>query len=371
MDIQASDSQHKNIKVDRKIIHVDMDAFYVSVEIRDNPSLKDQPVAVGGNRLCRGVLSTCNYLAREFGVRSAMPTSVALRKCPNLVIVPSRMHVYKEVSRKLRDIFERYTHIIEPLSLDEAYLDVSQCRLFKGSATLIAEDIRQTIHQELGLTASAGVAPLKFLAKVASDFNKPNGQFVIIPSDVHSFIADLPLQKISGVGKVTFDKLSSFNLKYGRDIQKIESSVLSDNFGKFGRVLYQRCQGIDNRSIETTRIRKSVGVERTFSEDTSDIVLLHKILLEQLVPELKKRAEQYIQQRGIHKVGIKVKFSDFQQTTKDYVFAEFDNEIFCRLLNEAVSRGQGKKVRLIGVHIGLKKHEKINNEEDHQLQLDF
>jgi DNA polymerase-4 len=337
----------------QKLIHIDMDAFFVSVEIRDNPELVNLPVAVGGSSKRRGVLSTCNYIAREFGIRSAMPTSVAMRKCPNLVLVPSRMDAYKEVSIHIREIFSRYTSLIEPLSLDEAYLDVTDCKLFKGSATLIAQDIRETIHRETGLTASAGISGLKFLAKVASDYNKPNGQFVITPSEVHSFIAKLPLNKISGVGKVTFEKLKLLGLEYGRDIQAVNQSVINNNFGKFGQVLYQRCQGIDGRGVETTRVRKSVGVERTFSEDIDDLDILRSILTDKLIPELKRRSEKYLYERKISKLGVKIKFNDFHQTTKDFAYSNFDEGMFLDLLTEVVKRGDGKKVRLLGVHIGL------------------
>ena len=330
-----------------------MDAFFVSVEIRDKPELVNLPVAVGGSSKNRGVLSTCNYIAREFGVRSAMATSVAMRKCPNLVLVPSRMDAYKEVSIHIREIFSRYTSIIEPLSLDEAYLDVTDCKLFKGSATLIAEDIRATIYRETGLTASAGIASLKFLAKVASDYNKPNGQFVITPPEGYNFISELPLNKISGVGKVTFAKLKSLGLEYGRDIQAVHRSVIDINFGKFGQVLYQRCQGVDDRTVETVRVRKSVGVERTFAEDIEDIAILRDILIDKLMPELKRRAEKYLCEQKISKLGVKVKFNDFQQTTKDCAYVNFDEGLFLDLLTDVVQRGGGKKVRLLGLHIGL------------------
>lgn len=337
----------------RKIIHVDMDAFFVSVEIRDNPSLKNQPVAVGGSRVARGVLSTCNYIAREYGVRSAMPTSVALRKCPDLVLLPGRMQVYKEISSKIRAIFQRYTDLIEPLSLDEAYLDVSECTLHGGSATLIAQEICGTIYQELNLTASAGIAPIKFLAKVASDLNKPNGTYTIAPNDVSAFIDEMPLNKIPGIGKVTYEKLCNANLKLGKDIKTANKAQLILRYGKTGRRLWDRCHGIDNRSIETSRERKSVGVERTFPEDIADIEVLQAILRQKLLPELNKRAEKHLSNRAIHKIGVKVKFADFQQTTKEFTIHYLDSAILNELLIEAVARGNGKKVRLLGVHIGL------------------
>lgn len=337
----------------KKIIHVDMDAFFVSVEIRDKPQLAGKPVAVGGSRHSRGVLSTCNYIARKYGVHSAMPSSVALRKCPSLVILPSRMNVYKDISLKISAIFERYTKLIEPLSLDEAYLDVTHCKLHKGSATLIAQDICATIHKELKLTASAGVAPIKFLAKVASDINKPNGVYVITPTKVDSFIDDMPLSKIPGVGKVTFEKLKKHQLVYGKDIKLSNESSLIDQFGKLGKLLWTRCHGIDEREIVTSRIRKSVGVETTFPSDIDDFSTLQKILIQSLLPELKTRAAKHLIQRSIQKIGVKVKFNDFHQTTKEFTFNNFDEHLLSELLLKAIERGQGKKVRLLGIHIDL------------------
>jgi DNA polymerase-4 len=337
----------------RKLIHIDMDAFYVSVEIRDNPELAGHPVAVGGKAANRGVLTTCNYIARAFGVRSAMPAAIALRKCPKLIIVPGRMQVYKEVSQQIREIFARYTAIIEPLSLDEAFLDVSDCKLLMGSATLIAQDIRKTIENELKLTASAGIAPIKFVAKVASDMNKPNGQYVVAPEQVDAFIETLPLNKIPGVGKVTFEKLQQLGLLTGKDIRDLPESALVEKFGKFGRSLWQKCQGNDDRAVETSRIRKSVGVERTFNVNQVKESDLAEYLCEKLVPELKHRADKHLKMRGIEKIGVKVKFHDFQQTTKELKHHSIDTDILLNLLHEALQRGQGKQIRLLGVQIGL------------------
>lgn len=352
-----------------KIIHIDMDAFYVSVEIRDAPHLQNKPVAVGGKASSRGVLSTCNYIARKYGVSSAMPTSVALRKCPELVIVPGRMDVYKATSAHLREIFERYTDKIEPLSLDEAYLDVSDCLMFDGSATLIAQDIRAAIERELNLTASAGIAPIKFLAKVASDLNKPNGQCVIAPKDVSTFIKTMSLSKIPGVGKVTFEKLKSHGLVTGQDVVKYSEAELTHQFGKLGRSLWRKCHGIDNREVQTSRVRKSVGVERTFDNDVNDIDQLRLFMHDNLIPELKRRSAQYIDTRKITKLGVKVKFSDFQQTTKEFKYADFNGAIFNTLLQEAVQRGKGKPARLLGVHIGLDEGELTT--EIKQMELCF
>ena len=330
-----------------------MDAFFVSVEIRDRPELACLPVAVGGKLNSRGVLSTCNYIARDFGVRSAMPTSLALRLCPRLVLLPGRMEVYKQVSSQIREIFARYTQLIEPLSLDEAYLDVTDCCVHQGSATLIAQEICDTIHKELGLTASAGVAPIKYLAKVASDLDKPKGIYVIPPEEVDHFIDTMPLNKIPGVGKVTFEKLKSKQLVFGKDVKAFDRQTLLGNFGRLGQLLWQRCHGQDERSVITHRIRKSVGVERTFPEDIGDPSSLEDVLVSKLLPELKQRAAKHVLERGIQKLGVKVKFSDFQQTTKEFTFHNYDETMFIRLLHEAISRGDGKKVRLLGVHIGL------------------
>jgi len=336
-----------------KFIHVDMDAFYVSVEIRDNPSLANKPVAVGGKSSQRGVLSTCNYLAREFGVRSAMPTAMAKRLCPDLIIVPGRMQVYQTISTHIREIFSRYTSQIEPLSLDEAYLDVSECTLFSGSATLIAQDIRRSIQKELGLTASAGIAPLKFIAKIASDLNKPNGQYLVTPDQVIPFIEQLPLNKIPGVGKVTFAKLQDMNLHTGADIRAIDQSVLINRFGKFGLSLWRKCQGIDTRGVETSRVRKSVAVERTFSENMRSESELQSYLQDKLLPELEARAHKHLAARTIDKLGVKIKFSDFRQTTKEHKSLELNNEVFASLLQEAWDRRNGKDARLLGVYIGF------------------
>lgn len=348
----------------RKIIHIDMDCFYAAVEMRDNPELKHVPIAVGGNGP-RSVLSTSNYIARQYGVRSAMPNAKALILCPELIIVNGRMDVYKEISIKIRAIFEKYTDLIEPLSLDEAYLDVTDSQHFKGSATLIAEQIRQDIYDELNLTASAGIAPNKFLAKIASDENKPNGQCVITPDKVTDFVEKMSLSKIPGVGKVTFEKLKASRLEFGRDVIAYNKSELINKFGKLGVSLWHKCHGVDNREVVTSRVRKSVGVERTFAHDISSVEELSVYMHEKLIPELKKRSEFYLGTRDISKLGVKVKFKDFHQTTKEFKHHSFDDNIFNQLLQEALSRGEGKEVRLLGVHIGL------GDESNEQHQLEF
>ncbi|WP_267135899.1 DNA polymerase IV [Vibrio sp. J1-1] len=338
----------------RKIIHVDMDCFYAAVEMRDNPNYRNIALAVGGHEKQRGVISTCNYEARKYGVRSAMPTSRALQLCPNLVVVPGRMHIYKQVSQQIRSIFERYTPIIEPLSLDEAYLDVTVATACHGSATLIAEAIRRDIWNELGLTASAGVAPIKFLAKVASDMNKPNGQFVIPPDKVQEVVDKLPLEKIPGVGKVSLEKLHQAGFYLCEDIKKSDYRELLRQFGRQGASLWKRSQGIDDREVIVERERKSVGVERTFSQNISTYDECWQVIESKLYPELEKRLERASPDKSIVKQGIKVKFADFQLTTIEHIHPQLELNDFKILLKDILKRQQGREIRLLGLSVMLK-----------------
>lgn len=336
----------------RKIVHVDMDCFFAAVEMRDNPDLQNIPIAIGGRSEQRGVISTCNYLARKYGIRSAMPTAQAMKLCPHLTLVPGRMGVYKEVSQQIRAIFQRYTDKIEPLSLDEAYLDVTACELFHGSATLIAQDIRRAIEEELHLTASAGIAPVKFIAKIASDLNKPNGQYVVTPDEVGPFVANLKLEKIPGVGKVTIQKLHEQGLYTGQDVQAYDRHLLLQQFGKFGQSLWSRSHGIDDREVVVERQRKSVGVERTFSRNISDYEQCWQVV-EALYPELENRLKRVRPMMNIAKQSIKVKFADFQQTTVEHSLPSLDKSQFVGLLKEALTRQKGREIRLIGIGVGL------------------
>ncbi len=337
----------------RKIIHVDMDCFYAAVEMRDNPAYRNRPLAVGGHEKQRGVLSTCNYEARKFGVRSAMPTGKALQLCPNLLVVPGRMSVYVEISKKIREIFSRYTSVIEPLSLDEAFLDVTDSTQCHGSATLIAESIRRDIWNELNLTASAGIAPIKFLAKVASDLNKPNGQFVIPPQDVQSVIDELPLEKIPGVGKVSIEKLHQAGFFTCKDIKESDYRDLLLKFGRQGASLWKRSHGIDEREVIIERERKSVGVERTFTQNISTYAECWQVIEDKLFPELETRLEKASPSKAIIKQGIKLKFADFQQTTIEHIHASLDREHFKELLSEILKRQQGREIRLLGLSVML------------------
>ncbi len=333
----------------RKIIHIDMDSFYASVEVRDNPRLKGRPVAVGGSVQTRGVLATCSYEARKFGIHSAMPVSIALRKCPELIILPVRMTVYKEVSTHIHAIFLQYTDLVEPLSLDEAFLDVTNVTLCKNSATLMAKKIRQEIFTTQGLTASAGIAPNKFLAKVASDWNKPNGQKVITPDEVDEFVYQLPVNCISGVGKVTAKRMTALNLKTCGDLQALGADKLKHYFGKFGDSLYHYSKGIDHRPVKTHRVRKSLSVEDTFPKDLPDLQsCLEKLpaIYQELLTRL-QRAQQ--QQRLIAKtLFIKIRFDDFETTTLQTSGTKADLTMYQGLCKQAWQRGQ-RPVRLIGI----------------------
>ena len=338
----------------RKIIHVDMDCFFAAVEMRDNPALRDIPLAIGGSRERRGVISTANYPARKFGVRSAMPTATALKLCPHLTLLPGRFEAYKEASSHIREIFSRYTSRIEPLSLDEAYLDVTDSEHCHGSATLIAREIRQTISDELHLTASAGIAPIKFAAKIASDLNKPNGQYVITPETLPDFIRTLPLAKIPGVGKVSAAKLESMGLRTCEDVQNSDLAMLLRRFGKFGRVLWERSNGIDDREINSERLRKSVGVERTLAEDIHDWEACETIIIEQLYPELERRLGQVKPDLLIARQGVKLKFNDFQLTTQEHVWPKLNrDDLIATARKTWDERRAGRGVRLVGLHVTL------------------
>lgn len=348
----------------RKIIHIDMDCFFAAVEMRDNPVLRDIPLAIGGSTAQRGVISTANYPARTFGVRSAMSTAQAFKLCPHLTLLPGRFDAYREASRHIREIFLRYTPLIEPLSLDEAYLDVTSCSQHQGSATLIAIAIRQTIFNELNLTASAGVAPVKFLAKIASDLNKPDGQFVIAPDKVAAFLQTLPLGKIPGVGKVTLGRLESMGLHTAADVQQADLSMLLREFGRMGHLLFERCHGIDERPINKDRTRKSVGVEKTLPRDIYDWEDCRRII-EQLYPELEQRLTKTRPDRRIARQGIKLKFSDFQQTTLEHIWPSISQEDMLTLASQAWQERRGQRgVRLIGLHVSL-----LDPQQDRQLPL--
>ena len=335
----------------RKIIHIDMDCFYAAVEARDNPQLRGKPIAVGGSPDGRGVVATCSYEARKFGVHSAMPMGVALRKCPDLIVVRSRMDVYKEVSGDIQAMFTEYTDLIEPLSLDEAFLDVSASDHLQGSATLIAKEIRSRIRNTHRLTASAGVAPNKFLAKVASDWQKPDGQFVIRPQDVDAFVRELAVKRIPGVGKVTEAHMDRLGIKTCADLQRLPENDLQLEFGKFGKRLFQLARGHDDRPVSTSDIRKSISVEDTFSTDLPSLAAcLERIPA--LYTSLKKRVDRAQERRyQLPKtLYIKLRFHDFVTTTVQTSSTVIKEELYAPLIEQAWARGE-RPVRLLGMGV--------------------
>ncbi len=336
----------------RKIIHIDMDCFYAAIEMRDDPSLRGRPVAVGGDPNRRGVIATANYVARKFGVHSAMASARARSLCPDLTILPTRMDLYRRESKLIRAIFDRYTEHIEPLSLDEAYLDVTDSQHFEGSATWIAESIRRDIQEELDLTASAGVAPNKFLAKVASDLDKPNGLTAIPPDTVDDFIPSLPVEAIPGVGRVTTRTMHRLGLKTCADLQELTLEELWRQFGKRGRRLYDLCRGIDHRPLKVERIPKSVSVENTYSEDLTDPDAC-VAQIPSLLDELQRRYQARDNAPPIKALFVKVKFADFRLTTLERsAFQNPNPDAYEALLRKALQR-HDEAVRLLGLGLRL------------------
>jgi DNA polymerase-4 len=332
----------------RKIIHVDCDCFYVAVEMRDDPRLRGLPVAVGGRADRRGVIATCSYEARAFGVRSAMASSQALRLCPQLLILPPDMPRYRQVAMAMRELFYEYTELVEPLALDEAYLDVSGSECCEGSATRIAAELRQRIRAQLGITVSAGVAPNKFLAKIASEWRKPDGLFVIRPEQVDSFVADLPVSRLHGVGPATQRRLEQLGIRRCSQLREIDPLQLVRWFGRFGLRLSELSRGIDERAVLPSRERKSVSVERTFNEDLPDQPAC-AAALSPLVDELRRRLAN-MSTPPVAKLFVKMKFADFQQTTIEAGAAAVDVALATRLCEQAFRRGN-RPVRLLGIGV--------------------
>lgn len=341
----------------RKIIHIDMDAFFAAVEMRDNPALRNVPMAVGGSSDRRGVIATSNYEARKYGVRSAMATAHALKLCPHLVLVKGRMQKYKEASDIVFEVFREYTDLVQGLSWDEAYLDVTDCELFNNSATLIAQDIRKKIFERTGgLTASAGIAPNKLLAKMASELNKPNGQCTIPPHEVEEFIKKVSIEKIHGVGKVTAKYMHEMNIKTCLDMQRYSRLEMINLFGKFGDALYDYCRGIDDRDVETEYERKSLGTEETYSKDISDLEEM-KGHVKRMTLEIKEALEDY-EDRIVKNLHVKIKYFDFKVTTIERVMP-FSEENFIYLLEERWNQDP-RPVRLLGVGVKFEDAEEVS-----------
>ena len=353
----------------RKIIHIDMDAFFASIEQRDNPDLKGKPVAVGSAGK-RGVVAAASYEARKFGVFSAQPSSIALRNCPHLIFVKPRFEVYKKVSDQIREIFLEYTDLVEPLSLDEAYLDVTENKMRLKSATIIAKEIKAKIRSTTQLTASAGVSINKFLAKVASDQDKPDGLFVITPGQAETFVDKLPIEKFHGIGKVTAGKMHELGIKHGIDLKKLSIEELVNRFGKVGRYYYHIARAIDDRPVNPHRARKSLGAERTFEEDLLNDreIREHTDRIADILIDRMEKSKA----KG-KTVTLKLKYNDFEVINRSKTFGHFisdPNEI--RQVSRELMQKElpaKKGIRLIGVTIS-------NLESDleqgvKQLTLDF
>lgn len=346
-----------------------MDAFFASVEQLDNPDLRGRPIAVGGNKE-RGVVAAASYEARKFGVKSAMPSAIAYRQCPELVFVHPRFDRYREISHRIRDIFYEYTDLVEPLSLDEAYLDVTENKIGLPSATLIAREIKMKIREHTGLTASAGVSYNKFLAKTASDVNKPDGLFVILPKDADEYLRKMPIQKFFGIGKATAEKMKNAGIFTGGDLRKKTLNDLTLRYGKSGAYYYHICRGIDHRAVQPDRERKSISAENTFDQNLMD--------LERVRAELKRIAgitfERYAKHEKTGKtVTIKIKYGDFKQITRsrssqhliqspEQLWHEID-----QLLDPSLLKEEG--IRLLGV--GISNFQNKEPQSSKQLTLNF
>lgn len=349
-----------------------MDAFYASVEQRDNPALRGKPIAVGGSPGGRGVVSTASYEARKFGVRSAMPSLTAQRLCPQLIFVRPRMEAYKMVSGQIRAIFHQYTDLVEPLSLDEAYLDVTENKPQLSSAIAIAREIRAAIFAETGLTATAGVSFNKFLAKMASGHKKPNGLNFISPERAQDFIDSLPIHKFHGIGEKTAEKMKALGIHTGLDLRNQDVKVLMRHFGKFGRYYHQVAQGIDDREVVPERPTKSVSVEDTFLEDTSDLEVLDAEI-ERLTMLLRRRLDR--NELTGRTVTLKVKYGDFQQVTRSESSEEYlkDVEVIASKAKSLLRRTEAatRPVRLIGVGISNFEQERTAIRPGGQMELPF
>ncbi|ESU24306.1 DNA polymerase IV, damage-inducible protein DinB [Flavobacterium enshiense DK69] len=334
----------------RKIIHVDMDAFYASVEQMDNPLLKGKPIAVGGSE-ARGVVSAASYEARKFGVRSAMSGYMARKLCPELIFVRPRFDRYKEISNKIRKIFHEYTDLVEPLSLDEAYLDVTENKKGNPSATLIAQEIRKRIFEEVGLTASAGISVNKFVAKIASDYNKPNGQKTVNPDEVEAFMEGLDVKKFYGVGKVTAERMYQLGIFTGADLKSKSIEYLEQHFGNSGRSFYNLSRGISYSKVKPNRTLKSVGAERTFNVNLSS-----EIFMEERLENIAKELERRLQKSKIagKTVTLKIKYSDFTLQTRSKTLPYFiaDKSLIFEAAKELLYQEKMKEsVRLLGISL--------------------
>jgi DNA polymerase IV len=347
----------------RKIIHVDMDAFYASVEQRDQPRYRGKPLVVGGTPEQRGAIAAASYEARKYGIHSAMPSRIAIKKCPHLIFVRPRFDVYRAISEQIRAIFYRYTDLVEPLSLDEAYLDVTENKQRLPSATLIAQAIKQHIYEETSLTASAGVSINKFLAKTASGIDKPNGLLLIPPEDAEAFVEQLPIEKFYGIGEVTAAKMHSFGIYSGADLKHWTETELVQRFGKVGQFYYKIARGQDDRIVQPNRIRKSLGAETSFESDLSDRSSILKAL-EEIAQVLKRRLDAH--QTSGRTLTLKVKYADYRQVTRSKTIGESicELKVINSLAQELLltTEIEQRQVRLLGLTLSNLEEENTQKE---------
>jgi DNA polymerase-4 len=358
----------------RKIIHIDMDAFYASVEQLDNPDLRGKAIAVGGSSQ-RGVVSAASYEARKYGVKSAMSSVIAKRNCPHLIFVKTRFDRYREISQRIREIFFEYTDLVEPLSLDEAYLDVTKNKKGNPSASLIAKEIREKIKEKTGLNASAGISINKFIAKIASDFNKPNGQKTVNPEEVEAFLEVLDIRKFHGVGKVTAEKMYMLGIFTGKDLKTKSLDYLTEKFGKSGTHYFNVVRGIHLSEVKPNRIRKSLGAERTFHENiASEIFMLER--LENIAEEIERRLKK--SKVAGKTVTLKIKYSDFTLHTRSKTISFYisSKELILENARELLYQEKMKdSVRLLGISLSNlntdKSEKKTTPEKKIEVQLKF
>ncbi len=352
----------------RKIIHIDMDAFFAAVEVRDNPQYRGKPLIVGGDPNSRGVVATCSYEARKYGIHSAMASAVAYRLCPHAIFVHGRYEVYSQISKQIKSIFDEYSHLVEPVSIDEAYLDVTYNKKGMKSATLIAKDIKQRIFQETGLTASAGVSYNMFLAKIASDMDKPDGLVVIPPDKAKQVLEELPIGKFYGIGKVTEKKMQMLGIHTGKDLKEQTLEELIRHFGKAGKYYYYIVRGIDKREITTERDIKSIGNENTFAKDIDDMQEMKEYL-----SKCAAKIEERLRKHNVagRTITLKIKYPDFYQATRSRTLQNStqEKEVIITTVYSLLEETLVKKcsVRLLGISISNLENDKINL--PHQLTL--
>ena len=357
-------NQKTKIWKKRKIIHIDMDSFFASVEIRDNPNLRNKPVAVGGKPNERGVLTTCNYLARKYGLRSAMSSKTAINLCKELIILPVDITKYRKISKEIFKIFKCYTRKIEPVSIDEAFLDVSESRYCRGDPEEMARQIRSCIKIDFGITASAGISSNKLIAKICSDWKKPDSQFSICDDEIQNFIKIVNLKSIPGIGKVNYKKCNDLNMKSCSDMQKMSKDELNKVFGSYGYTLFDLVRGIDNREIETNRVRKSISVEDTFLHDLNDTNACKQQLSILYTKLIKRCKSSNVSSSEVREIFLKIKFNDFEIITRQKKSLNIELNEFKNLFDSNIVNII-KPIRLLGIGF------RLNDKKEESSQYDI